>query len=229
MKKDLETWIFGDHRHYHQDRLTFQVLGKARSLANGRGQVSVVLLGNQRDGIDKEYIARGANRVLRVSHLELSIYRTDLYTDIICEVIQEHQPDVFLFGASEFGTELASRISKRLGVGLSGDCISLDWDEKKERLVASSSAFGGTYLARIVWSSNRPYMATIRPGTFTEPPYDKDARGDVVIVEKSLKEGSSKIEILSSVHESPHAAKLEDARVVVAGGRGVKNLGSSPN
>jgi len=224
MKKELEIWVFGDHRHYHQDRLTFQVLGKAQTLSNGRGKVSVVLLGNAGEGVGKEYIARGADRVFWVDRPELEMYRTDLYTDIICEIIREYQPDIFLFGASEFGTELASRISKRLGVGLCADCISLDWDEKKERLVASSPAFGGTYLARIVWSSNRPYMATIRPGTFPEPAYNEGAHGEMIKIGKSLKEGASNIEILSSVHESPHAAKLEDAKIVVAGGRGVKNL-----
>ena len=224
MKKDLEIWVFGDHRHYHQDRLTFQVLGKARALSNSRGRVSMILLGSQGDGVAKEYIARGANRVLWVDQPKLSAYRTDLYTDIICGLIQEHQPEVFLAGASEFGIELASRISKRLRVGLSADCVSLDWDEAKERLIASSPAFGGTFLARIVWSSHRPYVATIRPGTFPEPSYDPNAKGEVIKIDISLKEASYKIDVISSVHESPHAAKLEDAKVVVAGGRGVKNM-----
>ena len=101
---------------------------------------------------------------------QLAFYRADLFTTVISDLIQEHQPEIFLVGASEFGKELAARIAKRLGVGLSADCVSLEWDEQRERLIASSPAFGGNFLARIVWNTNRPYMATVSPGTFPERP-----------------------------------------------------------
>ena len=177
MKKDLEIWVFGDHRNHLQDHLTLQVLGQARSLSRDKGRVTVVLLGHQVEGIAKEYIARGAQRVLLVDHPQLAFYRTDLFTAIISDLIREHQPEIFLVGASEFGKELAPRIAKRLGVGLSADCVSLEWDEQRERLIASSPAFGGNFLARIVWSADRPYMATVSPGTFPERPMIKPLPG----------------------------------------------------
>ncbi|MDI6755198.1 MAG: FAD-binding protein [Thermodesulfobacteriota bacterium] len=224
MKKDLEIWVFGDHRHYPQDRLTLQVLGKARALSGDKGRVTVILLGHQVEGIVREYIAHGAQRILLVDHPQLAFYRTDLFTAVISDLIQEHQPEVFLLGTSEFGMELAARISKRLGVGLSADCVSLDWDGQRDRLIASSPAFGGNFLARIVWSLNRPYMATVSSGTFPERPYDKNANGEIVRIDKIFNERSSKISVISSVHEASQASKLEDAKIVVAGGRGVKNL-----
>jgi len=223
MKKDLEIWAFGDHRNHLHDRLTPQVLGQARTLSGDQGRVTVILLGHEVEGIAREYIACGAQRILLVDHPQLAVYRTDLYTAIISDLIQEHKPEIFLMGASEFGRELAPRIAKRLGVGLSADCISLDWDEQRERLIASSPAFGGNFLARIAWSNHRPYMATVSPGTFPERPYDKAASGEIVRVEKDLNEASSRINVISSVREPRQASKLEDARIVVAGGRGVKN------
>ena len=223
MKKDLEIWVFGDHRNHLQDRLTLQVLGQARTLSSDKGKVTVILLGHQMEGIAKEYFACGAQRILLVDHPQVRFYRTDLFTTIITELIQEHKPDIFLVGASESGKELAPRIAKRIGVGLSSDCLSLDWDEKSERLVASSSAFGGIFLTRIVWSTSRPYMATISSGTFPERPYDKTARGEIVRVEKKLDQIPSKINVISSLREPHQTGKLEDARIVVAGGRGVKN------
>src|SRR4030042_6773964 len=146
MKKDLEIWVFGDHRNYLRDRLTLQVLGQARTLSKDQGRVTVVLLGHQVEGIAKEYIAQGGQRVLLIDHPELEFYRTDLFADIISDLIQEHQPEIFLIGASEFGKEMAPKIAKRLGVGLSADCISFVWDEQKERLIASTPAFGGNFL-----------------------------------------------------------------------------------
>ena len=183
----------------------------------------MILLGHQVEKIAKEYIAHGAQRVLLVDHPQLAFYRTDLFTTIISDLIQELKPEIFLVGASEFGKELAPRIAKRLGVGLSADCISLDWDEQRERLIASSPAFGGNFLARIAWSTHRPYMATIGSGTLPELPYDQAAHGEIVRVEKNLNEASSKISVISSVREPHRTAKLEDAKIVVAGGRGVKN------
>jgi electron transfer flavoprotein alpha subunit len=223
MKKDFEIWVFGDHRNDLQNRLTLQALGQARSLAGDRGRVTVVLLGHQVEAAAKEYIARGAHRVLLVDHPQLVTYRTDLFTTIVSDLIQEHQPEIFLLGGSEFGKELAPRIAKRLGVGLTADCVSLDWDDQKKKLVASSPAFGGHFLAHITWSDHRPSMATLSPGTFPEPPFDQSASGEIVRVEKQLDTSSSKINVISSVHDPHQAAKLEEARIVVAGGRGVRN------
>ena len=224
MKRDLEIWVFGDHRNHPKDRLTPQVLGQGRALSGERGRVTAILLGNQVEEVAREYIAYGAQRILMVDHPELVFYRTDLFTAIISDLIQEHKPEIFLVGASEFGKELAARIAKRIGVGLGADCASLDWDEQKERLTGSSPAFGGNFLAQICWSSVRPYMATVSPGNFAEQPYDKAAQGEIVKIRKDFEPISSKIKVISSVREPHQAAKLEDAKIVVAGGRGVKNL-----
>jgi electron transfer flavoprotein alpha subunit len=224
MRRNLEIWVFGDHRNHPQDRLTLQVIGQARALCGERGRVTVILLGHQAEGIAKEYMAHGAQRILLVDHPQLAWYRTDLFTLLLSDLIQEHQPEIVLVGASEFGKELAPRVAKRLGVGLSADCISLDWDEQKERLMASSPAFGGHFLARIVWSTHRPYMATLSPGTFPEDPYDKTAHGEIVRIAKDLDETSSNIRVISSAREPHRTAKLEEAKIVVAGGRGLKNF-----
>jgi len=224
MKTNLEIWVFGDHRNYLQDRLIFQVLGQARTLSGDKGRVTVILLGHRIGEIAKEYIAYGAQRILLADDAQLAYYRTDLFTAVISDLVLEHQPEILLVGASDFGKELAPGIAKRLGVGLSAECISLKWDEQKERLIASSAAFGGNFLAKIVWGTQRPYMATLSPGIFHERPYDKGAEGEIVRVEKDLRGASSKIKVISSIREPHPSAKLEDANIVVAGGRGVKSL-----
>ena len=223
MKKKLEICVFGDHRNDLQDRLTLQVLGQARALCGDQGRVTVILLGHEAEEIAREYRAYGAQRVLLVDHPQLASYRADLFTAVISDLLRDHNPEIFLVGASEFGKELAARVAKRLGVGLAADCISLIWDEQREMLVASSAAFGCNFLARIVWSPHRPYMATISSGAFLERPYEEAADGEIVRVEKDLKGASSKINVISSVREPHQTAKLEDAKIVVAGGRGLKN------
>jgi len=110
-RKGLEIWVFGDHRNYPQDRLTLQVLGKACLLAGHQGRVTVLLLGHGVEEMARVYIGYGAGRVLLVDHRQLASYRTDAYASVLCDLIQEHRPDVFLAGASEFGRELAPRIA----------------------------------------------------------------------------------------------------------------------
>ena len=199
------------------------MIGAARALSGDRGRVTVVLLGHQVEGIAKECVSYGTQHVMMVDHPQLASYRSDLFTTLISDLIREQRPDIVLVGASEFGKELAPRIAKRLGVGLSADCISLDWDEEKQRLIASSAAFGGAFLARIVWNANRPFMATVRPGTFPERPQDQAGCGEIVKVEKEIDKAPSRIHVISSVREPHQTAKLGEARIVVAGGRGVKN------
>lgn len=224
MKRDLEIWVFGDHRHAAPVRLTRQVIGMARKLHPDRGRVTLILLGNGVEGVARESIGYGAHRVLMVDHPELTPYRVDLFATLICDLIRERSPEIFLLGATEFGVELASRVSKRLGVGLSADCVDLAWDEEHEKLIAFSPAFGGQYLAKIVWNKPLPYMATLSSGAFPEPVYDPSAQGEIVRLEKKVDASASKIRMVFSAFEPHHTAKLEEARVVVSGGRGVKTL-----
>jgi electron transfer flavoprotein alpha subunit len=223
MRKGIEIWVFGDHRNHPQDRLTLQVLEQARRLSGEDGRVTAILLGQDMQEMAKTYVGHGAQRVLMVDDPHLRFYRADLFTTVIRDLIEEDRPDIFLMGASDFGKELAPRVAKRIGVGLCADCVALDWDKKNEKLTASSPAFGGNYLARIAWSTHRPYMATVNAGACAERPYEGSARGEIVRVKKNLGKIHSGISVLSSVREPHPTAKLEEATIVLVAGRGVKN------
>jgi len=222
---DFQVWVFGDHRNFYQDRLTLQVLAQARRLADKqKGLAGVVLLGHEVDDIAKEYIAHGAHRVLTINHPLLANYQIDLFTSTICDLIHEHGPDIFLLGGSDFGRELAPRVSKRLKVGLCADCIELELDPKTGKLAASSPAFGGSMVARIAWSESRPWMATISPGIFKEQGHNESLRGEIVRIEKNIDEAQIRVKTVSSCQEPKQARLLEDADVVVVGGRGMKDV-----
>ncbi|OGP64248.1 MAG: hypothetical protein A2170_11060 [Deltaproteobacteria bacterium RBG_13_53_10] len=223
MSRSLDIWVFGDYRNHPKDRSTLQVLAQARALAGEKGRVTALLLGHQVTEVAREYVAYGAQRILLLDDPQFAFYRADLFTTIVSDLIQEHQPEVFLVGATDFGRELASGVAKRLGVGLGADCISLQWDDRKEGLIGSSPAFGTDFLARICWSSARPHMATLRAGSFPERSYDQTASGEIVKVEKDPDHIPSRLRVLSSAREQHQITGLEDARIVVVGGRGVKD------
>lgn len=224
MADNFQVWVFGDHRNFHEDRLTLQVLGEARRLAESQGGVAVVvLLGHKVNEIAEAYITCGAHQVLLVDHPRLANYQIDLFASTICDLMGDGRPDVFLLGASDFGRELAPRVAKRLQVGLCADCIELDLDADTRRLTAVSPAFGGSVIARIAWSDNRPWMATIGSGIFKELDHDASSRGEIIRVEKSIDETPNRIRVVSSSREPNQARQLQEAEVVVAGGRGLKS------
>ncbi len=224
MMKSLEIWVFGDYRHTSHIRLTRQILNQANDLCQGECRVTLILFGYELDRKVQEFEGYGAHRLLIVDHEELALFRSDLFTSLLCDLVREHSPHLLLFGTSDFGTELASRVSKRLGVGLAAECMGLVWDAKNERLIASSPAFGGQYLAQITWSQHFPYLATLSPGKLSERSYDPSVRTEMIKVKKNLDLYPSKVRVISSVYEPHQTFRLEEARIVVAGGRGLKNL-----
>lgn len=222
MEKGLDVWIFGDYRNKFQDHLTIQVLQQAISITKGDDKVSVIVLGNQVESIANHYISYGAQRVILIDDPDLSIYRVDLFTDIICNLIKDYKPDIFLLGVSDFTKELASRIAKRLRVGLCAECISLKWE--KNKIVAFSPAFGGSFLAKIVWKSKTPYMAILNPESYNEIHSAKDKNGEIIRLKINIKKEDSRVKVISSTRQSQEARNLEDAKIVVVGGRGMRNL-----
>jgi electron transfer flavoprotein alpha subunit len=222
MTDQFQIWVFGDHRDSLQHRLTLQVLGQARRMADKKkGMAVVVLLGHHVDDVATEYIAHGANRVLQLDHPRLARYQVDLFASTICDLVREHSPDIVLLGSSDFARELAPRVAKRLKVGLCADCIELKLDPESGILTAASPAFGGSMLARIAWSENRPWMATITLGAFKEQGYSESQRGEILRVERDLDDIPTRVTLISSSREPKQDRRLEDANVVIAGGRGV--------
>jgi electron transfer flavoprotein alpha subunit len=219
-------WVFGDYRNYFENRVTLQLIAKARSLAEKTGcKTAVALLGDDVHQFAMEYVAHGADIVLVGEHPGLKDYRVDAYTDILSEWVRFFKPSIFLAGATTFGKEFFPRLAKRLKTGLSADCTALEIDEASGLLIQTTPAWGGELLADVVTAQRRPQMATVHPGIFNERPHDRAATGRIIYPEIN-RVAEARIEIIRSRRQKPGEIKLEDAPVVVAGGMG---LGSGEN
>jgi electron transfer flavoprotein alpha subunit len=111
-------------------------------------------------------------------------------------------------------------VAKRLGTGLTADCIGLDIDQEG-LLLQRAPSFGGNLVAEIVTPERRPQMATVRPGTFQEIPHDYIRTGEVVKVPLPEHLPVDRVRLVRSERCPQREQKLEDARVVVCGGRGL--------
>ncbi len=214
-------WVFGDYRNYFQNRVTLQILSRAAELAPKIGaEVSAMVFGHRIEEFVNEYIAHGAQNVITIDHPSLKYYTIETYVSLVVRLAREYKPEIILIGATSFGREMAPRIAKRLKTGLTADCVALNIN-KEGMLEQTAPSFGGNLLAKIITPHSRPQMATVRPGTFQEIPHDFERTGHVMRFPMPDDLPRERLRLISYEHKPPRGQKLEDARVVICGGRGM--------
>ena len=202
--------------------VTFELLSAGRRLADELGEeLSAVLLTDKNDGFEKELGAYGADKVYLVENPELHEYNTDIFSTAITALTYKHKPGIMLYGATIMGRDLAPRIASGLYTGLTADCTALAI--KDGLLLQSRPAFGGNIMADILSPNSRPQMATVRPNVMklSEPVPGRTAltvREDIKI-DKDLR----RVKVLERhLTRDKGGVKIEDARIIVSGGRGMK-------
>ncbi len=216
-------WVVAELHDGTLADVTLELLGKGRDLADRLDeQLSLVLLGDGVSGLVEEAAKYGADRVYLAEAPELDPYTTGPYTDIITRLINQHKPEIVLIGATALGRDLASRIAARIGTGLTADCTGLDIDPDEQLLVQTRPAYGGNVMATIVCRHARPQMSTVRPRVFKRPEPDPDNEAEVVEVPVDIREESLLTRVIEIIkEESDEAADLQDADIIVSGGRGL--------
>ena len=202
--------------------VALELLGKAHELAQVRQtRVTVVLLGHHVSGLTGELIAAGADRVLVLDRPELEVYMTEPYTWAMARIIREYRPEIVLTPATAIGRDLAPRVSSRVHTGLTADCTGLEIQEETGNLLMTRPAFGGNIMATILCPEHRPQMATVRPGVMRRLPADASRQGEVVLLDWEVPPQTRNVEILEVVKAVSEAVDIQDAKVLVSGGRGM--------
>ena len=231
-------FIFAQQVDNEISNIAFELLGKGKDLAADLGtEVTAVLVGSDVKGLADSLAEYGADRVIVVDDPELKEYRTEPYTHALASVIDKYKPDVFLIGATAIGRDLGPRVCARVHTGLTADCTQLDIgdfplnpipgkEQKHNQLLMTRPAFGGNTIATIACPDFRPQMATVRPGVMQKK--DKVAGAKAVIEEfnPGFTPNNNYVEILEIVKEVSDVVDIQDAKILVSGGRGV---GSAEN
>lgn len=198
--------------------VTFELLGRANQLTEKiNGQVAGILIGHKVREHVKTLGAYGADRVYIADAASLKTYSTEAYTAILASAIRRRKPYAVLLPSTANGRDLAPRVAARLKIGLTGDCIELEIDEKK-RLVQLKPAFGGNIVAPIL-TKTRPAMATIRPGMLqaAEPDLSREPQRERLIVPRV----SRRARLVSAEINTSAGVEVDNAEVVISIGMGV--------
>jgi electron transfer flavoprotein alpha subunit len=207
--------------------VTLELLGKANELAlKYGGEVGVLLLGWDIDQHTATLAIHGADVVYLVQNRRLEQYSTDLYTALLVRAIQEHKPGIVLFGSTMIGRDLAPRVAARLGLGLTGDCVDLDVNDKGQ-LLQYKPAFGGNIVAPIL-SRTSPEMATVRPGMLkrARPNPARQARIEMISLGDTV---TDRVKIIAQTGtDAGKAAALDSADISIGVGKGIGGTANLP-
>ena len=223
-KKDYRgVFVFVEQRNKEIQNVSLELIGIGKELAENLNQkVTAVLLGNEVKEIEKLGYY-GADNIIYAEDEELDIYMTEPYTKVLKEVIEDKKPEIVLFGATAIGRDVAPRLAGRIHTGLTADCTKLEINEDNNDLMMTRPAFGGNIMATIECPDHRPQMATVRPGVMKKADKDTTKRVQIEKFSVQIEDKDKTYEILEVVEEKTNKIDIQEANILVSGGRGVGN------
>jgi len=205
-------WIYAE---LNQGRLTttsLELFTKAREL----GDVDAIALGPGAMQAAGALGRHGARRVLANEDVVFAEYVAEPATDCLAALVAQERPDLIMFGFSPDSREVAGRLAARLGTGLISN--AMDVDAVDGGFVVRVPYFGGAKVASYRANAT-PAIVLIRPKSFEIS--ESGDQAEVIEVSASIGGGSRRARIVDRLEEAADKVKLEDARIVVSGGRGL--------
>ena len=213
--------ILGDASGGELSSTTLELLAAGQKVAADLGEeLSVALLGDTLDAAAQAAIARGAQKVYAVNHPLLADHQVDLHLTALEALCNDTSPRVVLVARTNEGRELAPRLAFRLGVGLAQDCLEVSVDTAEKKLLANRPVYGGNAIA-VVSCDQTPQIAAIRPKAYEPAEADSSRRGEVISFPVELDASMALTHVVETVIEEAKGIKLEDAHIVISGGRGL--------
>jgi electron transfer flavoprotein alpha subunit len=221
-------WTIAEHHRGRLRDVSLELLARGRPLADALGtRLAAVVLGAGVTPDDtRRLIEYGADEVYVVDDPRLADFQCETQSAVLTYLIRTWQPQIVLAAATTSGRTLMPHVAIRANTGLTADCTELSIDEKTGNLLQTRPAIGGNIMATIRTPNHRPQMATVRPHSTRPFAPDPDRTGRVTAV--ALPPGTEdqlfddRVEVLGYRREEQAFVNLEEAEVVVTGGRGLK-------
>ena len=230
-QKDLSAykgvWVFAevidDGKSQKVRSVSLELLTKGRELADQLGQeLCAVILGQGIVKFMAELSSYGADKIYAVNGPAYREYNTAAYAHAMSTLIKKYNPSAILFPSTFIGRDLAPRLAAELFAGLTADCTNLSVADGL--LISTRPAFGGNILADIKCPDFRPQMATVRPNVFKKAITRPGQMAKIISEPIGVPAEAGKVRLISKhFDEVTELEKLDEAEVVIAGGRGMKD------
>jgi len=215
-------WVFVEQTEGEVARVSWELIGKGRELADALGvKLSALVIGERVEGVCYDAFCYGADQAYLVDAAVFRHYRTEAYLKAVCQLIGAYQPEIVLMGATGLGRDLAGAVATVVGTGLTADCTGLGIDAKRN-LMQTRPAFGGNIMATIMCDKFRPQMATVRPHVMQMPERVEGKTGTIIAVTCQVREADMLTKVLEIISDrNKDRVDVAGAEFIVSGGRGM--------
>jgi electron transfer flavoprotein alpha subunit len=213
--------VYGEIVEGQLGSITKELLGGARTLADELGEeLHALFIGDHITEPAREALAFGADRVSVVDNPKLGSYEAELYMGVMGGIVEREKPRYLLFGHTDQGADLGPRFAFKLNAAIATDCVELSVEPDTKHLIRIKPVYGGLAMAAYT-TEHFPQMATVRPKSLTPAERKDAAKGEFIPIDMDAALLSSRVTVLEKVTEQMEGIKLEDADVIVSGGRGI--------
>ncbi|MCT6924524.1 MULTISPECIES: electron transfer flavoprotein subunit alpha/FixB family protein [Bacillales] len=209
--------VLGEVREGSLRNVSFEAIAAAKQIADG-GEIVGVLIGDSVAGVANELVAYGADRVVTVEHPHLKSYTSDGFSQAFMAVVGEESPEAIVFGHTALGKDLSPKIASKLQAGLVSDVTEIEG--AGDGAVFIRPIYSGKAFEKVKVKDGIVFV-TIRPNNIAPLAKDAGRSGDVSSLAVDIT--NLRTIIKEVVRKSAEGVDLSEAKVVVAGGRGVKS------
>ena len=200
-------------------RLTCELMGLAQRLKAQTGnRVTAALFTRRDDAVALELIALGADCVYCVEHPALERYHSEAWVSAATQLCRTASPALVFMGHTSSGADLAPRLAFRLGGSAATGCVDVSWRDGK--FAFTRPCHGGNVRETLSFASGVT-VATVRAGCGEAAVRDGARQGSVERFTPALDAEPQRVRVVERRPEAAEGIRLEDARVIVAGGRGL--------
>ncbi len=195
---------------------SLELLGLARSLAAQAGGGVSALIFSGDPAIAAALVARGADKVYVAADPAAADYNSDIWLAYAGRAVSATGASLVLAAHTTKGADLAPRLAFRLKSAAATGCVAVT--AEGGTLQFTRPCYGGNARETLIFKT-LPAVATVRGGGYDAVPADPARRGEIVALDGGLP--ASRLRVIERRRENAEQARLEDARVIVAGGRGL--------
>ena len=202
--------------------ITGELLTLARSLADNTGdEVSVSLQAEAVGSEAVDAVAMGADKVYKVESQVLSEPQIDAHLSALEQVARQTDPSIILIGRTPLGRDVGPRLAFRLGTAVAQDCVEVSVNADTGRVTATRPVYGGNAMASVSFSGDSVQVVIVRPKTIEADEPDSSRAGSIEVFSADLDDSVIKARLIETISQEAEGVRLEDAGIVVSGGRGL--------
>jgi electron transfer flavoprotein alpha subunit len=215
--------LIAEQRGHRLAKSSRELVTAARSVAGSCGALIAALVaggaGSQEDA--RELAGLGVDRVYAAEDEGFSNYDPECYLELVTQLCREIEPAVLLLAHSDLGRDLAPRVAFRLGAALAPNCVAVSLDPATAVLHVTRPVFGGKAHGDFTLAGPQPHVATVGQKVFEPAAVTTAGPGEILPFAPVIDTAAFKTTLVERVVDSGEGLRLEDAAVVVSGGRGI--------